>query len=186
MKSKIAGVLGVSANMETTRGVNAKKVVENEYFITCRDKDGNLKWSDLFCNEVVIVGLNDSLDKHLKGSAYTAVWYVGLMSATPITAPSDTMASHVGWTEVTDYDEATREVLILGTVAAGSVDNTASKASFTMNASVNVGGAFIASGSGKGETASILYGGGALDGGNKPVDATDVLNVTVVCSAATA
>lgn len=154
------------------------------YHVEALDKDGKLKWEDDFFNLVVTAGLNDSLDKHLKGSAYTAAWYVGLTDGTPTPAAGDTMASHAGWTEVTAYTEGTREVLTLGSVSAGSVDNSASKASFSINANgTTIGGAFVTDTSTKGGATGILYGVGAFTAGDKTLDSGDTLNVTVTLTA---
>src|SRR5512139_4129851 len=104
------------------------------WHIECHDRDGKLKWVDEFHNLVVDAGLDDSLDKHLKGSTYTAAWYVGLLSGTPTVDHADTMSGgHAGWTEVTAYDEANRQTLTLGTVSGQSVDNSASPAVFTIS-----------------------------------------------------
>ena len=54
------------------------------------------------------------------------------------------MAAHAGWVEMTGYAEAVRPTLVLGAVAAGSVDNSASAARFTINANATIGGAFLA------------------------------------------
>lgn len=167
--------------MEVKTGIK----LENHYKVEAF-RNGKLLWSEEFDNIVVTAGLNDSLDKHLKGSSYTAAWYVGLLSATPTVNAADTMASHAGWTEIADYDEATREVLTLGTVSAGSVDNSASKASFTINGSVTVGGAFTTSVSTKSGSTGVLYGAGAFTGGNRALVSGDTLNVTVTCTAAAA
>ena len=155
------------------------------YDIECRDKFGNLKWIDEIDNLVVTAGLNDSLDKHLKGSTYTAAWYVGLTDGTPTVAAGDTMASHAGWTEVVAYDEAVRQALTLGSVAAGSVDNSASKAVFTCSTdATTIGGAFIASVSTKEGATGVLYGAGAFTGGDKTIGDGDTLTITVTCTAA--
>lgn len=156
--------------------------LNTHYKVECI-RDGKLIWTEEFDNLVVDVGLNDSLDKHLKGSAYTAAWYVGVTTATPVFAAADTMASHAGWTESSAYTEAARPTLTLGTVVAKSVDNSASKAVFTINATVTLGGAFVVSISTKGGTTGILYGGGAFSQ-NRPLVANDVLNVTITCTAA--
>jgi hypothetical protein len=165
-------------------GVSFQKALENLYTVECRDKNGKLKWIDVIHNLVVDVGLNDSLDKHLKGSSYTAAFYVGLTAATPVVAAADTMASHAGWTEVVAYDESVRQTLVLGTVSGKSVDNSASKAVFTISTnSTTIGGLFVTTGNAKSGTTGILYGGGAFTAGNKTIDDGDTLSVTVVCSA---
>ena len=163
----------------------AKEVItfENHYIVECIGPDGKLKWTNEFDNLVTNEGLNDNLDKYLKGSTYTAAFYVGLTDGTPTVNAADTMSSHAGWTEVTDYSESTREALVLGTVASQSVDNSASKASYSINATATVGGAFITTVSTKGGTTGVLYGVGAFSG-DKSVDNGDTLNVTVTCTAA--
>ena len=153
--------------------------------IECFDKHGNLKWRDTIKNLVVDEGLDDVLDKYLKGSSYTAAHYVGLTDGTPTFAAGDTLASHTGWTEVTAYDEAARQTATWGTVSGKSVDNSANKAVFTISTnSTVVGGAFLATDSTKGGTTGTLYGGGAFSAGDKTLDDGDVLNVTVTASAA--
>ena len=159
------------------------KRLKNRYKVEAF-RDGKLLWVEEFDNLVVDVGLDDSLDKHLKGSAYTAAWYVGVVGATPTFAAADTMGgAHAGWTESTTYDEANRPTLQLGTVSGKSVSNSANKAVFTISGSVTLGGAFVVSTNNKGGTTGILYGGGAFSQNRALVD-NDVLNVTITCTAA--
>lgn len=141
-------------------------------------------WVDESPNIVVMAGLTDSLDKHFKASAYTSAWYVGLTSGTPTFAEGNTMASHSGWVEVLPYSGA-RPTLTLGTVVSGSVDNSAARASYTINATMVVGGAFLVTLPTAGQTSGTLYGGAAFTGGNRSVASGDTLNVTVTLSAAT-
>jgi len=144
-------------------------------------------WVQEFDNLVVNAGLDDSLDKHLKGSSYTAAWYVGLTDGTPTPAAGDTMGSHAGWVEVTDYDEGVRQTLTLGSVSGQSVDNTASKAAFTIDSNnTTIGGAFITTVNTKGGSTGILYGVGAFTAGDKTLDDDDTLNVTATFTAAAA
>ena len=164
-------------------GLKTDKKLSTHYLIECYDKDGRLKWSEEFTNLVVTEGLNDSLDKHFKGSSYTAAWYVGLTDGSPSFAAGDTMSSHAGWTEADDYSESVRQTLTLGTVSGGSVDNSASKASYSINATATIGGAFLCTDNTKNGTSGTLYGGGAFSGGNRSVVSGDTLNVTVTLSA---
>lgn len=165
-------------------GVFVSKRLANMFRVECHGPDGQLKWVDEFDNLVVNAGLDDSLDKHLKGSSYTAAWYVGLTDGTPTPAAADTMASHAGWTEVEDYDEAARQTLTLGSVSGQSVDNSASKSVFTIDTNnTTVGGVFIVSNSTKGGSTGTLYGVGAFSAGDKTIDDDDTLTVTVTCTA---
>lgn len=144
-----------------------------------------LLWEDEFDNLVVNAGLDDSLDKHLKGSGYTAAWYVLLMDGTPTVAAGDTESSHAGWVEVTAYDEAVRQTLVLGSVSSQSVDNTASKAVFTIDSDdTTIGGAGVTTTNTKGGSIDTFYGGGVFTAGDKTIDDDDTLTVTVTCTAA--
>jgi len=154
------------------------------FHLECFNSNGILKWEDTFDDLVVNVGLDDSLDKHLKGSAYTAAWYVGLTDGVPTIAAGDTMGSHIGWAEVAAYTETVRQTLTLGTVSGQSVDNSANKAVFSINGTATVGGAFVVTDNTKSGTLGILYGVGAFTGGDKAVANGDTLNVTVTCTAA--
>ena len=184
--------IGSEARVEMAAGAGAKGPVDvgtiqlgTHWRFECRDRDGRLKWEDEFDNLVVNAGLDDVLDKYLKGSSYTAAFYVGLTDGTPTVAAGDTMASHGGWTEVTAYDEAVRQTLTLGAVSGQSVSNTASKATFTISSDdTTIGGAFVTTDSEKGGSGGTLYGGGVFTAGDKTLDDDDTLTVTVTLTAA--
>ena len=186
-KYKVGAGETMGADVIRGAGVATRAAMENTYVLECFGRDGKLKWVDHIVNLVTSEGLDDLLTNYLKGSGYTAAFYVGLTDGTPTVAAGDTMASHAGWVEVVAYDEATREVLTLGSVATQSVDNSASKASYAINAdTTTVGGAFITTNSTKSGSTGTLYGVGAFTGGDKAVDDGDTLNVTVTLTAATA
>lgn len=177
-----------ASNMQAGAGLDAKAgaamgvSVGTHYLVECFDKDGNLKWADEFNNLVVTTGLNWLLDKTFKGSGWTAAHYVGLTAGSPTFAAGNTMASHAGWTEEQTYSEANRQTLTLGTVSAGSVNNSASKAVFSINGTATVGGAFVCDNNTKGGSTGTLYGGGAFSEGNRSVVNGDTLNVTITLS----
>lgn len=155
--------------------------VSHRYAVQCRRPDGSIRWEDWIENLVVTEGRNYYLNAGLKGVAQISSWFVGLTAASPTVAAGDTLASHAGWTEFSAYTEAARQALTLGTVAAGSVDNSANKATFSINANgSSIGGLFIASASTG--TAGTLLGAGAFTGGNKPADDGDTLSVTATLS----
>ena len=55
--------------------------LENIWEVVCYDSSGAEKWREVNENLVTTEGLNDILTKYLKGSSYTATWYVGLAGA---------------------------------------------------------------------------------------------------------
>ncbi len=151
--------------------------VGHAYRVECRRKDGSLRWAEGFNNLVVNEGLQDILDKiFVAGASYTAIHFVGLTDASPTIAAGDTMASHAGWVELTDYDEATREVYTIATASAGSSNNSASPAIFTINDAITIGGAFLTTDSTKGGTSDILVGVGAFSA-DRVAESGDVVTV---------
>ena len=187
MKNKIGTGAGFGAQMESNKDVHNYIAVKNIYHFEAFDKDGSLKWEAFAENVVVNEGLDDLLDKYLKGSAYTAAFYVLLTDGTPTTDATDTMASHSGWAEVTAYSESARGALTLGTVSGQSVDNSASKASFSITAdATTIGGAGITRYETNGLFGCPLYSVAAFSIGDKSLDNGDTLNVTATCTAASA
>lgn len=164
-------------------GLSGEVKVKGVWHFEAFDPDGNLVWEETVQNIIVNAGLDDMLDKYLKGSAYTAAFYVGLTDGTPTTAAGDTMSSHAGWTEVTAYSEGARQTLTLGTVSSQSVDNSASKAVFSINSdSTTVGGAFITTNSTKSGTTGTLFNVVAFTGGDVVLSNGSTLNVTCTIS----
>lgn len=166
----------------TQHGIKLGDIFEVE----CWNND-RLKWKDHIKNLVVNVGLNDVLTNYLKGAAYTAAHYVGITATTPTFVAADTMSGHGGWTEVTAFDEATRQLAVWGSVSSQAVSNTASKATFTISAdSTVIGGAFLCTNDTKGGSTGTLYGGGAFNAGDKTLDDNDILYITVTAQSAAA
>lgn len=145
---------------------------------------GQLLFRDAFPNIVVNEGLDDLLDVTLSGATQDTTWFVGLTDGAPTVAAGDTLASHVGWTEVTSYDEVNRVAWSDGGVSGQSVSNSASPATFTISATVTVGGAFLA-GVNTG-TAGALYAAGAFSAGDKVLNDNDTLDVTATFTTAAA
>ena len=167
--------------------VAAASIRENYFVVEAFDRHGRPLWKEQFANLVVDEGLNDSLDRYFTGSSYTAAWYVGLTAGSPTFAAEDTMNSHSGWTEVTDYSETTRQQANFGAASGGSIDNSANRAEFNINADGTViGGCFLTTSDVKGGTVGTLYGGGAFSGGNRTLGSGDLLRVTVTCTASAA
>jgi hypothetical protein len=187
LKAKISDTTasGLITSPQSTEGLKAT----GKFLIECYDKDGKLKWTDESKNLVVNVGLQYMAGTALDGStARITTWYLGLYGAAASNTPAagDTMSSHAGWTEVTDYTEATRPAatFVAATTANPSVvTNSASKAQFTMNATVTVGGAFLTSNNTKGGTSGTLFSAKDFSSpGDRNVVSGDVVLVTYTFS----
>ena len=151
--------------------------IVQRYRVECYGPDGELKWRDGFDNLVPTVGRNKYLDATLVTGLASPVWYVGLKGAGTVVA-ADTMASHAGWTEITAYSNVNRPTWTPGSVSAGAVSNTASKAVFNINGTATVTGAFVADNNTKGGTTGTLLGAGDFDVARNVVNG-DTLNVEV-------
>lgn len=149
---------GLTCNTKAGEAAQATGV----YHIKCHDKDGNLKWQADSKNLVVNAGLAYMAGTALTSVAQITTWYIGLYGAAASNTPAagDTMSSHAGWTEVVPYSNATRVAATFATATTANpsvVTNSASPASFTINATSTVGGAFLTSGSAKSGTTGTLF-----------------------------
>jgi hypothetical protein len=167
--------------------------IEGVYHVVCRDAEGNVKWEDQFPNLVNAVGKQLMLDTLLSGTSYTTVGpYLGLISgASPTFAAADTMLSHGGWTEFTNYTVGGSAVR--GTASFGSATSTgttptnvttktATAITYTITGGGGtVGGCFLVTGSGasstQGNTSGTLYSAGAFATA-KVTTAGDTVSVT--------
>lgn len=173
--------IGKAAHEEARAGLGGV------FNVQCFDADGNLKWEDQFHNLVVNEGLQDLNNKYFKGTTYTAAWYLGLVAgpgSSTTYAAGDTLATHAGWTEFTNY-AGNRKAVTFGspTLADPSViDNVASPSQFSISGGGGtVAGAFLTSvASG---TSGILFSEGDFTGGDKIVASGDTVNVTYTFNA---
>lgn len=174
----VAGTIG--------RGAEEREemALHGTYHVTCIGPDGTVKWEDDIKNLVTTVGKNHALDTELAGSAYTAAWYIGLISSVSYTAISaaDTMASHAGWTEDASYSNSTRVAPSFAAASAGS-KATSSAAAFNINATATIKGCFLNSVSTKSGTTGTLFSAGLFSGGDKAVASGDTLNISYTLSA---
>jgi hypothetical protein len=186
--AKAADIIGggLTANSGTSESVKAT----GHYVVECFDKDGNLKWVSESQNLVVNVGLQYMAGVALTSTAQTTTWYLGLYGAASSNNPAagDTASSHAGWTEVTAYSEANRPTATFAAATNANpsvVTNTASKATFTMNGTTTVGGAFLISNNTKGGTTGTLFSAADFAApGDRSVVSGDVLTVTYTFSLA--
>lgn len=177
-----------SAEVIRGTGSDAVAVAKGKFFVECFDKDGKLKWTAENHNLVVNVGLQYMAGAALTGTSPITTWYLGLYGAGGSNNPAatDTMSSHAGWTEATPYSNATRPT---ATFAASTnanpsvVTNSASKATFNINATATVGGAFLTSDNTKGGSTGTLFSAADFQSpGDRSVVNGDTLTVTYTFS----
>jgi hypothetical protein len=147
------------------------------FTVICYDPQGNIKWKEKSKNMVVNVGLEQILDElfSIGGVLPNSNYYIGLVDASPTIVAGDTLNSHAGWTEVTDYNEATRQEFIEARTGL-TVSNTASTAAFSINATVTVGGVFITSVDTG--TTGLLLSAAPFSNGDRSTTSGDTIEVT--------
>lgn len=174
----------VVRNSQPTESVKAGGV----FAIECIDKDGNLKWKAESKNLVVNQGLQTMNAVYFTSGTQITTWYIGLYGAASSNNPAagDTMSSHIGWTEVTAYSNANRPTATFATPTTADpsvVTNSASPASFSINGTATVGGAFLTSNNTKGGTTGTLFSAADFQSpGDRSVVNGDTLNVTYTFS----
>lgn len=149
-----------------------------EFVFTARNADGTVAWQERFANAPTTAGLNAMLSVTFAGGSQTGTWYFGLVNNSGFSAfaASDTMSSHSGWTELTDYSESVRQEWAEGTPASGILGTT-TVATFTINATVTIKGAFVTSSSTKSGTSGTLWATGAFSS-NQSLTSGQTLQVT--------
>lgn len=142
---------------------------------------------------------NQGLDKLLNvmfgaagGGEETQIttWYVTLVESNTTPAAGLTYATPT-YTESTAYTEGTRPAYVETASSGQSINNSASKATFTINASKTIYGSSLVGGGTAPTTKGDTAGGGylycySLFGSSKSVVSSDVLNITITLTAADA
>ena len=176
----------VSAGLVARTGADSGARAGGVFHVQCFDKDGNLKWSTSEHNLVVNEGLQNMNTQYFKGSAYTAAFFLGLVtgpgSGTTFAA-ADTLASKA-WTEFTDYS-GSRKAVTFGTATTADpsvISNSAAPSSFTISGAGGVvAGAFLCTVSSG--TSGVLFSESDFQSpGDRTVVSGDTLNVTYTFS----
>lgn len=177
----------VKAGINKSAHEEARVGLGGMFNVQCFGPDGALKWEDSFHNLVVNEGLQDLNNKYFKGVTYTAAWYLGLVTGPgsgTTYAAGNTLASHSGWTEFTDYS-GNRKAVTFGTPTLADpsvIENSASPSQFLISgAGGTVAGAFLCSVATG--TSGILFSAGDFTGGDKVVASGDTVNVTYTFNA---
>lgn len=163
-----------------------KAKIAGFFTVECRDKDGNLKWTDTIKNLVTTQGKNFLLDNGLAGTAYTATFYIGLISSVTFTsvAAGDTAAQINGtnaWKEAGVLNAPTytgpRKTTVWAAASGGSKALSAAL-SFAITGTGIVKGCLMATTNTIDGTTGSLYSAGLFSGGDKPVISSDILNIS--------
>lgn len=185
MQQKTNGFIGATACVDGNGVELLGQRISHIYHVECYGPDGQLKWEDTYHNLVTTAGLNKYLDATLKTGLAAPLWYIGLIvgpGAGNTYVAADTMAAHAGWVESVVYSNATRPAWTPGSIAAGSVDNSAAKAVFTVNGTAVVAGCFMTDISTKSGSTGTLLGEGNFTAGDRSVQSGDTLNVQVTAT----
>ncbi len=114
------------------------------------------EWEDE--NIVTNEGLNATLNIMLNSFSQITSWYLGLFTGNYVPVAGDTAASLPGnSTECTNYSAGTRQQWQPAAASGQSITNSASRASFTFNATVTIYGAFMVSSSVIGGTSGTSF-----------------------------
>lgn len=152
----------------------------------CYDRDGNMKWEEIVPKNLVVnAGLEKLLDVGFIGSSAVATWYCGLVGTGETIASGDTLATHAGWTELTNYATAARGAFVFVRTDR-TVSNSASTLSYSINTAGSIAGAFVADDSTKGGSTGTLLAAVAFTSGDKATSDGDTLTITYAFSAADA
>lgn len=120
------------------------------------DRRGRLLAEFAFTNMVTTEGLTEALKTVFAAGAQSS-WYMGLIDAASTeVASDDTMASHPGWAELTDYQSAGRPAWS-PLSAAGALILNPNPVLFTFTSISTVAGVFLAGNSTKGGTSGTLW-----------------------------
>jgi hypothetical protein len=176
----------VNAGLVARTGADSSAGAGGVFHVQCLDKDGNLKWETSEHNLVMNVGLQDMNTQYFKGSAYSAAFYLGLVTGPgsgTTYAAGDTLASH-SWTEFTNYS-GSRKLVTFGTATTANpsvISNSASPSAFTISGAGGVvAGAFLCTVS-SGTSGVLFSGSDFTTPGDRTVVAGDTLNVTYTFS----
>lgn len=120
-------------------------------------KDGVIVDSEVCRNLLPVEGANHLISVALKGGAQVPTWYIGLFEGNFTPNVNDVAATLPALaTECVAYAGATRGAWVPGAVAAGGVDNSASRTEFTFTANKTVYGGFMSSAPAKGAVTGAL------------------------------
>lgn len=125
------------------------------WHVEVEHRDGRVERETLH-NLMPTEGLNHLMSVAFKGGTQVPIWYIALYKGNYTPVPGLAAADFPAVAqEATDYTGARKE-FVEGSVNAGSVDNSATRAEFEFTADTTVYGGVISSSSTKGSTNGVL------------------------------
>lgn len=161
--------------------------IGGHFEVECYGKDGKLKWKDRSKNIYVQEGRDYVLNSIFKNSAPDDPLFIGLFAGA---VPAD------GWTngnangnENSSYTEGFHQEFVDGSLSGAAtrqLDNDASKATFNMDASVTLKGAYMTNESAKDSATGTLLCASQFNESDRSVVSDDIVKVkyTVGCQSA--
>ena len=111
-----------------------------------------------FDNLATNEGLTSMLGVHLGGATQITSWFLGLFEGNYTPVLTDTAATFAtAATETTAYTGTARQAFTPASATGQAITNSASKASFTFNATKTLYGAFLASASAQNAVTGVLF-----------------------------
>jgi len=147
-------------------------------------RDGKIIEEFEDANLVVNEGLDALLNIMFHGSTQVTAWYIGLFEGNYTPVGSVTAATIVAAaTECTAYSQSTRPAFDEAAASSQQITNSASRATYTFNATKTVYGAFLSSLSTKSGTTGTLFSAARFSTA-KNVESGDELLLTYTFTAA--
>lgn len=123
-------------------------------------------------NGIATDSIDDLLDTYFSNGSTESAWYLGLIAETNFDEDvgldaDDTMASHAGWEEATNYNEATRPAWAPDNASDGLKRNVEA-IEFTITSAEAIRGMFVCSDNTKGGSSGTLWATGEFTTSNTP------------------
>jgi hypothetical protein len=149
-------------------------------------RDGKVIDSFVEKNIIVDQGINYILNAALNAEPQSSSWYVGIFEGNYTPVAGDTAATFpASATECVAYAEAARQEFVKNVSTAKSVSNSASKASFSINATKTIYGCFLSSASAKSSTIGTMLSAVRFSA-QKGMTSGDILTVSYTVNMASA
>lgn len=111
-------------------------------------------------NIIVDEGLNYALGASFGAASPVTTWYVGLYKNNYTPIATNVMATFTGAgvasESITEYSNVTRPAWVPAAVAAKTITNSASPATFNISSGVTINGSFLSSSNAKGSNGGVL------------------------------